>query len=577
MGQRVVLFRCDAGAEPEVGTGHLVRDLLLAEYLRDTLGGRCAFAVRGDAATIARATARGFEIIPIAEDDGDARPTCAAVAAVRPDLVVVDRLGVGREYVERVKATGVLVALVDNSLDDAGPADLCINPVIDADRSIHGGADYAVFRPAPAPARVIAERARRVFLSVGGHDDARLLVRCLKELEGLEPPLDVDVVAGAGHPEQAELERIAGASDGRVRLHVDVPDVRPLLREADLAVVAGGLTMFECAAGGLPTVVVAQYEHQVAAAGGLARGGAVVSLGLGAKLPRGAVRVEVGRLLGSAAARRELSAAGRAAVDGEGLRRTAELLSVVRPLPWDSQFFGIRVGRVTPYSVTEDLLALADRWAREEGIRCLYYLADFGSPRSIRLAEEHGYRLADARVTLSRLVPAAAEPAPGDPPTRPSRGEDLPELRALAATAFTDSRFFFDDRFPRERSRELYAQWVEGLHRGPSGRVFVVELDGRVAGFIACDRVGVSRGVIGLIAVREGYQGRRVGSALVGRALKWFAEQDLPVAQVVTQGRNAGAQRLYQKCGFRTESVRLWYHKWFDEPASGRLDTDDRG
>ena len=33
---------------------------------------------------------------------------------------------------------------------------------------------------------------------------------------------------------------------------------------------------------------------------------------------------------------------------------------------------------------------------------------------------------------------------------------------------------------------------------------------------------------------------------------------------VVTQGRNARAQRLYQRAGFVTESVRLWFHRWFD-------------
>jgi hypothetical protein len=32
---------------------------------------------------------------------------------------------------------------------------------------------------------------------------------------------------------------------------------------------------------------------------------------------------------------------------------------------------------------------------------------------------------------------------------------------------------------------------------------------------------------------------------------------------VVTQGRNSKAQRLYERCGFLTRSVQLWYHRWF--------------
>jgi hypothetical protein len=32
---------------------------------------------------------------------------------------------------------------------------------------------------------------------------------------------------------------------------------------------------------------------------------------------------------------------------------------------------------------------------------------------------------------------------------------------------------------------------------------------------------------------------------------------------VVTQGRNRGAQRLYQQCGFLSRDLQLWHHKWY--------------
>jgi ribosomal protein S18 acetylase RimI-like enzyme len=49
---------------------------------------------------------------------------------------------------------------------------------------------------------------------------------------------------------------------------------------------------------------------------------------------------------------------------------------------------------------------------------------------------------------------------------------------------------------------------------------------------------------------------------LTEAALAWFCAQGLQRAQVVTQGRNIAAQRLYQKCGFRTGEIALWYHRW---------------
>jgi dTDP-4-amino-4,6-dideoxy-D-galactose acyltransferase len=54
-----------------------------------------------------------------------------------------------------------------------------------------------------------------------------------------------------------------------------------------------------------------------------------------------------------------------------------------------------------------------------------------------------------------------------------------------------------------------------------------------------------------------------VGRALVVNAIRWFSGQGVDSVSVVTQGRNVRAQRLYQRCGFTTRSVELWFHRWF--------------
>ncbi|MBI4550199.1 MAG: UDP-2,4-diacetamido-2,4,6-trideoxy-beta-L-altropyranose hydrolase, partial [Candidatus Omnitrophica bacterium] len=48
-----ILFRCDGGSIPEIGTGHLVRCLLLADRLREE-GHAVAFAVARDRSAAAR-------------------------------------------------------------------------------------------------------------------------------------------------------------------------------------------------------------------------------------------------------------------------------------------------------------------------------------------------------------------------------------------------------------------------------------------------------------------------------------------------------------------------------------------
>ncbi len=73
-------------------------------------------------------------------------------------------------------------------------------------------------------------------------------------------------------------------------------------------------------------------------------------------------------------------------------------------------------------------------------------------------------------------------------------------------------------------------------------------------------------GRIGLVGVATHNRGRGIGTQLVLRALDWFAGQDVETVTVVTQGRNIGAQSLYQRCGFIIQSHQLWYHKWYRLP-----------
>jgi ribosomal protein S18 acetylase RimI-like enzyme len=86
----------------------------------------------------------------------------------------------------------------------------------------------------------------------------------------------------------------------------------------------------------------------------------------------------------------------------------------------------------------------------------------------------------------------------------------------------------------------------------------------KAVGYITCDIENNRRiGRISLVGVDESAARMGIGSSLVYSALNWFYKEKIPKVIVITQGRNYDAQRLYQKCGFKTISVQLWYHKWF--------------
>ena len=112
----------------------------------------------------------------------------------------------------------------------------------------------------------------------------------------------------------------------------------------------------------------------------------------------------------------------------------------------------------------------------------------------------------------------------------------------------------------------MYEIWIEKSLSGYAQAVLVMGSPGQPEGFVTCDTLlPEAKGKIGLVGVSSSARGRGVGQALVLESLHWFAAQGMKSVQVVTQGRNIPAQRLYQKCGFLTKEVRFWYHCWFGE------------
>jgi dTDP-4-amino-4,6-dideoxy-D-galactose acyltransferase len=239
-------------------------------------------------------------------------------------------------------------------------------------------------------------------------------------------------------------------------------------------------------------------------------------------------------------------------------------VSICELLPWDTAFFGFPIARVRSACLTESLAAEIDAWCQENSIRCLYFLARPDDPATSRLAEQHGFHLVDIRMTLV-AHPSASSGEVRLAEIRPARPDDIPALERISRDCYDDSRFYSDPNFPSDRVASLYETWIRQSCQGYATAVLVAEIDGLPQGYISCHLDDPAR--IGLLGVSAQARARGLGRALLASALEWFGSRGAGSVSVVTQGRNTASQRLYQRCGFLTRSVELWYHKWFDSAA----------
>jgi dTDP-4-amino-4,6-dideoxy-D-galactose acyltransferase len=232
-------------------------------------------------------------------------------------------------------------------------------------------------------------------------------------------------------------------------------------------------------------------------------------------------------------------------------------------LEWDSEFFGFPVGRLDGNDLgsmpTQEFVS----WCESQRMRCVYCLIGCGDLVAVRKVLALGFDYVDVRITLEAENLEPANPAFSGPfVVRHCQEVDLPFIKEIAARSHFSTRFFADRRFPAHLSAEMYEIWIEKAYADRTGILFVAEVGGYIAGYIACRKVDSSEGQIDLLAVGKESQGLGIGRALIAAGARWFCENGIVDSRVITQGRNDPALRLYQSCGYRVISSELWFHWW---------------
>lgn len=339
-----VLFRVDAGAR--VGLGHLQRCLSLASALRQ-LDVRCVFLAAGEPAVRDRVVGAGFGVHTLngvaSLDETDLRQTLDTAAHEGCEGIIVDSYTADESYLGRLRGAGLMVVAIEDTSSVPFPCHLLVNGGAQAPalpyRSSTGdtrfllGPEYALLREEfwSVPARAVADPVRpvrKILLTMGGSDGRNLTPLVLRLLEPLASDFDVTAVVGPFSKNHAEIEAVVAQCRRSVSLVRAPCSVLDLMLQADLAVSAGGQTLYELAAAGTPTLAIQVAENQAGNVNCLAQRGVVRPMLFESKEQlRTELPEAVTRLLTASNERMQMSQAGRRLVDGLGAKRTAKILA----------------------------------------------------------------------------------------------------------------------------------------------------------------------------------------------------------------------------------------------------------
>lgn len=331
-----MLIRADAGVE--MGTGHVMRCLALAQAWQD-LGGTAIFLSAQSTTPISdRISAEGCEHVRQRFQAGgteDASFTLDLCRSRDVNWIVLDGYAFGAEYQRSLRSSRSNLLCIDDNAD-AGEfySNFVLNTNLHACESMYAarapetrlllGPKFALLRREFKNWRRERRRfpaiANRILLTMGGTDPAGLTSKALEALRTAPGDIEIRVAISSSNPRINELTKACEQPELRARLEVD-PSMPDLMAWADMAIAAAGTTCWELCRFGVPTIVIDVAENQRSIAAELGRQEVCLHAG-DAQHASDQKILELTELLRKSPERRQaMSDRGRRLVDGKGAER----------------------------------------------------------------------------------------------------------------------------------------------------------------------------------------------------------------------------------------------------------------
>lgn len=279
------IIRADGNAK--IGAGHLMRCLTIAEALADKTGNRetiCFFCADEQSADMVKAAGFAAKVLDTDYRDMESelllwkrlvaeQSTDKSNSDASSTTILVDSYHVTDAYLEGLRRYG-RVYLMDDMQEHTYPVDTVINYNAFAEKEVYHrlyqntdteclvGSSYVPIRQQFLNGDYkVVERVKNVLITTGGGDQDNIAGRILQTI--YRENMEFHIVTGRYNPHLETLRELENTLQG-VRIYHDVSDMAGLMEKCDIAVTAGGTTIYELAAIGVPFLCFSYAKNQEA-------------------------------------------------------------------------------------------------------------------------------------------------------------------------------------------------------------------------------------------------------------------------------------------------------------------------
>lgn len=334
------IFRTDSSSE--IGTGHMMRCIALAQKMQDC--GHQIFFLMIDPDPYARKRlgCEGVKLIPMesCELSKDADITVETSQSVGAQWIVVDGYKFDGKYQSVLKDARASVLFVDdNGHCDDYNADFILNQNVYASESLYKnrrtdtrlllGSKYALIRREflgrGDKKKISPEKAEKLLVTLGGADPCNMTEKVVDALIGLDDnSVETKILIGGSNPHREHL--VSKAAGRNLEFLVNVTNMPELMDWADVAVTAAGSTTLETSFMRLPSLMIILADNQLRVAAKMKELGAGISMGWFSEITADKLQNELGKFILSKFERQSVSDACGKLVDGLGTQRILDLM-----------------------------------------------------------------------------------------------------------------------------------------------------------------------------------------------------------------------------------------------------------
>ncbi|MDX9703225.1 MAG: glycosyltransferase [Candidatus Auribacterota bacterium] len=330
-----LLYRVDGNRE--MGLGHLVRARSLCAQLEQR--GIISIILTYSSDNIVKSIFPDDSNIQHIPPDADVNQFIAIMRErYRTSILIQDVRDTDSESVQFLQTLGMMIIHFDDLGTGRKLVDILIDANIPSEKASECvmpvcffGEKYMVLDACIEKfhqrSKIIPPKISKILVSFGGSDPRNLTPWVIEILSKKYTAYDVTVVTGQGYAEPRVISTLC-QKNGFTHLH-NITTMAEELYTSDIAVISGGVTLYEAAACGVPAVVLPQVKHQYHIAQRFEQNGICICPFNHLDQTEDVVMLTIDKLIRDRELRQAMSNNGKSLVDGNGANRICDIIESI--------------------------------------------------------------------------------------------------------------------------------------------------------------------------------------------------------------------------------------------------------